>query len=250
MDRTYLVLKVTIDVTYNPPSDFTLPSPPYYRPASSVTLTCRAHHASGPVYYEWSSTCNSCFASSSTAQTISENILNSNSAGVHTCNVTDGDGNTGENSTEMRLIGKLVGYTCSNETITLLLIPPCTGAGIYVDDSYYVNRLAVNNNSLIVQKPNYCRYCKIDVFCYSNSTSSSVGYYEFPNNGRVYSDNSYYRYTVSRTNPSGIRIYSYYRYEPDIWGIFTCELPDSEGNTVETSIGIYSSMPSMYVLSF
>ena len=109
---------MTIEVTYNPPFDFTLPSPPYYRPASSVTLTCRAHHASGSVSYQWSSTCSSCFASSSTAQTIRETILNSDSAGVHTCNVTDSDGNTGENSTEMRLIGKSVGYICSNETIT------------------------------------------------------------------------------------------------------------------------------------
>ena len=109
---------MTIDVTYNPPFDFTLPSPPYYHPTSSVTLTCRAHHATGSVSYQWSSTCSSCFASSSTAQTISETILKSNSAGVHTCRATDGGGNTGSNSTEMRLIGKLVGYTCSNETIT------------------------------------------------------------------------------------------------------------------------------------
>ena len=110
------VLKVTIEVTYNPPFDFTLPSPPYYRPASSVTLTCHAHNATGSISYQWSSTCNNCFASNSTAQTISEDILKSNSAGIHTCIATDGGGNTGSTSTEMRLIGKLVGYTCSNET--------------------------------------------------------------------------------------------------------------------------------------
>ena len=109
--HTLSAFEVTIEVTYNPPFDFTLPSPPYYRPASSVTLTCRAHHASGSVSYQWSSTCSSCFASSTTAQTISETILKSNSAGVHTCRVTDGDGNTGSNNTEMKLIGKLVGYT-------------------------------------------------------------------------------------------------------------------------------------------
>ena len=240
---------MTIEVTYNPPFDFTLPSPPYYRPASSVTLTCRAHHASGPVSYQWSSTCSSCFASSSTAQTISVTILRSNSAGVHTCTATDGGGNTGSNSTEMRLIGKLVGYTCSNVTITLL-IPPCTGAGIYVSSSYYVNRLAVSNNSLIVPKPTTCYDCKVNVYCYSNSTSSSVGYYKFPNNQRRYSDNNYYDFKVGRINPSGIRIRSYGYGAPDIWGIFTCELPDSEGNTVETSIGIYPSRQSMCVLSF
>ena len=104
------VLKVTIEVTYNPPFDFTLPSPPYYRPASSVSLTCLAHDATGSVSYRWSSTCISCFASNSTAQTVSETILNSDSAGVHTCTATDSDGNTGSNTTNMRLIGKLISW--------------------------------------------------------------------------------------------------------------------------------------------
>ena len=100
------VLKVTIEVTYNPPSDFTLPSPPYYRPATSVTLTCYANHATGTVSYQWSSTCSSCFASSSTAQSISDTILKSSSAGVHTCTATDSHGSTGKNTTAMKLIGK------------------------------------------------------------------------------------------------------------------------------------------------
>ena len=97
---------MTIEVTYNPPSDFTLPSPPYFRPATSVTLTCHAHGATGTVRYRWSSTCSSCFASSSSSQSVSKSILKSNDAGVHTCTVTDADGNTGTNSTEMQLIGK------------------------------------------------------------------------------------------------------------------------------------------------
>ena len=116
MGQSLSVLKVTIDVTYNPPFDFTLPSPPYYRPASSVTLTCHVHNATGSVSYQWSSTCSSCFASSSTAQIVSETILKSNSAGVHTCRVTDSDGNTGSNNTEMRLIG---------EYFHTLIIIPC-----------------------------------------------------------------------------------------------------------------------------
>ena len=99
-------LNVSIEVSYNPPSDFTLPSPPYYRPASSVTLTCRAHGATGTVRYQWSSTCSSCFASSSTSQSVSDNILTSNDAGVHSCTATDADGSTGTNSTEMQLIGE------------------------------------------------------------------------------------------------------------------------------------------------
>ena len=121
------------------------------------------------------------------------------------------------------------------------------GAGIYVDDSYYVNGAVVANNTLIVQKPGSCSYCKVDVFCYSNSTSSDVGYFTLSNGARHYSMRGSYDYVVVRQNPSGVRIYSYTTRTPDIWGIFTCELPDSEGNTVETSIGIYSSMPGMSI---
>ena len=93
-------------MTYNPPSDFTLPSPPYYRPATPVSFTCHAPDATGSVTYRWSSTCSSCFASSSTSQTISDSVLQSIDAGVHTCTVEDSNGNTGSNSTEMRLIGR------------------------------------------------------------------------------------------------------------------------------------------------
>ena len=104
--QIFSALKVTIEVTYDPPSDFNLPSPPYYRPASTVTLTCRAHSPVGSVSYQWSSTCTSCFASSSTSQSVSQTMLQSNDAGVHTCTATDSVSNTGRNSTEMKLIGK------------------------------------------------------------------------------------------------------------------------------------------------
>ena len=97
-------------MTYNPPSDFTLPSPPYYRPASSVTLTCVAGNGVLPLQYTWSSTCADCFASSRSSSSISTNILKSTDAGVHTCTVTDADGNTGYAATEMKLIGKFQKY--------------------------------------------------------------------------------------------------------------------------------------------
>ena len=100
------VLKVSIGVTYNPPNDFTLPSPPYYRPATSVNLTCQAHHATGTISYQWSSTCSSCFTSRSRDQSVSDDILKSNSAGIHTCTATDSDGNIGTSNTEIKLIGK------------------------------------------------------------------------------------------------------------------------------------------------
>ena len=97
---------MTIEVTYDRPSDFNLLSPPYYRPASTVTLTCRAHSPVGSASYEWYSTCSDCFTTNSISQSVSQTILQSNDAGVHTCTATDSVNNTGRNSTEMKLIGK------------------------------------------------------------------------------------------------------------------------------------------------
>ena len=118
----------------------------------------------------------------------------------------------------------------------------------------YIDNTPIANNTMIVGGS--CSSCNYNVYCFSNSTSSSVGYYVFPNGVR-YSSSSYNHY-ISRESVSGIRIYSnayYNRYYgtrniPSIWGIFTCELPDSEGHTVETSIGIYSSRPSVYLLHY
>ena len=67
----------------------------------------------------------------------------------------------------------------------------------------------------------------------------------FPNGGRISSTSDYYDIRVERLNPSGIHFEDIYNYYLDLFGIYTCELPDSEGNTLEASIGIYDSFPSM-----
>lgn len=114
-----------------------------------------------------------------------------------------------------------------------------------MDESYYYDDKAVANNSVIVKKPHSCRYCKIIFYCYSNSSSSSVGYIRFPHyNTLVYSDNSWNYWEVYRQSPSGIRVRNYYYSDPYYWGILTCEIPDSNGNTLEICAGVYSSMPS------
>ena len=92
---------------YQAPSDFSLPSPPYYRPASSITLTCIVHGASEPVHYQWSSTSANSFAQkySPTSPTLVQSKLTSADAGLHTCTVTDADGTIVSQSTQMILIG-------------------------------------------------------------------------------------------------------------------------------------------------
>ena len=111
--------------------------------------------------------------------------------------------------------------------------------------SQYLDHSAVVNNSLIVQKSGTCRYCKVDVYCHSDSTSEDVGYYVLPNGREEYRTTTYY-YSIGRVGYAGVRIRSYSSHTPTIWGVFTCVIPDSEGNTIEISIGIYSSLPSEF----
>ena len=101
------------------------------------------------------------------------------------------------------------------------------GIGMYVQYSEYINGMAVKNNSLIVQKQSSCRYCKVDIYCYSNSSSQNVGYYLFPNGGTVYSDSNHYYYYVHRTGYSGLRMRNYHDYTPSMkhagnkyWNLF------------------------------
>ena len=97
---------MVIQPIYTPPDQYRDYGPPNYRAASSVTLRCVAEGTVGDVNYQWSSTCDNCFASDSSSSTISENILRSRDAGVHTCTVTDSTGVEERKSIEMNIVGK------------------------------------------------------------------------------------------------------------------------------------------------
>ena len=97
--------KVDIQVIYTPPDQYPDYGPPNYRAASSVTLRCVAEGTVGDVNYQWSSTCDNCFASDSSSFTITENILRSRDAGVHTCTAFDGLGFVQSKSVDMNIIG-------------------------------------------------------------------------------------------------------------------------------------------------
>ena len=82
------------------------PSPPLYRLGSSMTLFCRVFHASGPLSYSWSTTARSRFTSYSTSVFNRKAVLTAADAGVYTCSVSDSDGNTQQDSVEMKFNGK------------------------------------------------------------------------------------------------------------------------------------------------
>ena len=78
-------LFVDVAVSYTPPPGF-IPGPNEYRAASGpVTVTCTAVGGTGPVSYQWSSTCRSCPFQTATAQAIYRGAVHSGDTGVHTC---------------------------------------------------------------------------------------------------------------------------------------------------------------------
>ena len=117
-----LAIRVTIEITYNSPDTYPTYSPPNYRTASSVSLRCVATGTTGSLTYRWSSTCRSdCFAYSSSSQTISEPFLRARDAGVHTCRVTDGGGNSGMENATMNIVGEYYGCCSLRCTVHVLM---------------------------------------------------------------------------------------------------------------------------------
>ena len=84
-----------------------------YRPGSSVVLSCSVQRDFPPNSYQWSSDCGGdCFVlQQSIMSVIEKSALHAVDAGNHTCLVVDEVGNTGNDTIEIRIIGKLAKAT-------------------------------------------------------------------------------------------------------------------------------------------
>ena len=76
-----------------------------YNLGSTATLICHVENVTGPVSYHWSSTSTHFFAYNSTAMFNRKRLLSAADAGVHTCTVTDSQGNSGQASLPMMFEG-------------------------------------------------------------------------------------------------------------------------------------------------
>ena len=117
---------------------------------------------------------------------------------------------------------------------------PGNEATIYVARSLNFSGIVPANNSFIVHYPSSCSGCQVDFTCYSDSTSSGKGEVVFPD-GNAYSSAASLDggYTVERLQYSTLHVQVSNLY-PTL-GVFTCKLPDSNGKTIHTSIGVYAS---------
>ena len=234
---------------YHPPSDFSLPSPPYYRPASSVTLTCTVHDAIDTVQYQWTSTQNRSFVSWRNESSIFQRLLTAYDAGLHTCTVTDEWGNIETATTEMNLFGKCFSCHCVN-----VFIYKCTlhipGMGIYVEESEYIVTSPVANNTHIHHGNCGYRCTRISFSCFTNKTDVVVAMH-YPVIRRYIYSYGDYRVTdpwqkVDLASQSGLNMSVYRRgsiYDDVAFGTYSCVVSDQHSNESQQimAVGIYES---------
>ncbi len=107
-----------------------------------------------------------------------------------------------------------------------------TGGGIYARSSYYSNSIAMANNSALVWKPSTSSYLEMDIYCMSNSSSSSTGSVIRTPRGNPLSASS-----------CGVGCYRMYSSSPSLSstyrGIYTCRIADSNGVYLDINFGIY-----------
>ena len=115
----------------------------------------------------------------------------------------------------------------------------CAGAGIYVEGSQYINSKPVANNTALHFKTSNCQryYCDaVSIYCYSSATSARVSVV-LPNGSEKFTG-IYSTYIIEQVSPSGLHFKNMRYYTPP-QGIYTCRMPDSNGNTLEMSFGLY-----------
>lgn len=101
-------LEVDLVAITNVPNDLPTLLPPNYYLTTSITLLCNVHGATGPIMYSWSTTSASNFTSNSKSQFNRNTFLTASDAGQYTCFVNDSDGNTGQDSLEIKFDGLLI----------------------------------------------------------------------------------------------------------------------------------------------
>ena len=122
--------------------------------------------------------------------------------------------------------------------ITFIIIYFSAGAGIYVEHSQFISNSAVANNTAVRLTSVDCENCRLSFYCLSNSTTNtSKAILQYPS-GRKFPTQELYSLRVNWVNSSGFYAHNNGRYIPG-QGIYTCEMPDSNGNLLMLSIGVY-----------
>ena len=107
---------------------------------------------------------------------------------------------------------------------------------MHVAESYDKEDTILSNNSAILYHPPSCSDCLVEFYCISNSTLSGIGDLVLPDGSIVHTDSS--GLSVERLPFSTLHIQV--SNSQAVTGLYTCRLPDSNGNSLETTIGLYN----------
>ncbi len=236
---------VFIDVFYTPPADFDQPTVNDFRAGSGpVSLTCGVREATGPLIYQWTSTCNNCFARGTT-QSVTRGFLRvDREEGTHTCTATDSvNGRTGSADFVMRIIGMFMFCVlCTGIVSSSGLTSSPAGIGVFVFEYPEASSVpigALPNNGIVV--------------AFSTQTSDRLTFALQCRSGSR-TDNSVRQFIGLNGQPritggalgvgpglSAIAVNNQNR--PDLSeqeeGVYTCRMLDENGDTVEANVGIY-----------
>ena len=131
-------MSVDIQVRYVAPPDFGL-SPPYYRPGSTLTLSCIATGASDSVAFQWTSTYPQSFTYGARNAVRSKTLLTAYDSWTHTCTITDTDRATASARVKVFLYGKQV-------HLVLVKVPFFL---FQVLDSMFLRAMTLTNRALL-----------------------------------------------------------------------------------------------------
>ena len=134
---------------------------------------------------------------------------------------------------------RIILYSILQIIITIEYHSLYAGAGIFVEGSQFINSKPVANNTALRFKTSSCYYCtKVNVYCYSSATAARVSVV-LPDGSEQFTSR-YSSYIIEQVSPSGLHFWNSRYYTPP-QGIYTCRMPDSNGNTLEMSFGLYYS---------
>ena len=216
-------------------------NPNTFTAGSLLVLECVVMGSSSNLAYKWSvsqtftPTCfnNGCDIDISTTSTliVGRPHLLSYYAGNYTCDVSETERSDTNNNADfsVTVVGEL-----SPCTIFLLPFDVHTGAGIYV--LIFDEATSIANNGLIVSTVEELRFD-----CVSDSERPQEGDITTPANGNI--DTSEIDDFLLLTNPfkrpGVLRLRTIMPLNASRQGMYTCIIPDSNGNIISINVGLY-----------
>lgn len=211
---------------------------PEVRAAEPLSLSCQASGGTGIFSYQWSSTCvGNCMLSANNmaAQFITRDAARSADSGVYTCTVTDHAGNNGSSSIDVQVVGR--GYRKNFFCLVLFSISG-VGAGLFV------NGIGTMYNNSILEVSSEGRIPQL--YCLSGFNATVEGDWISPGGTDLVAVvNDPFDVIIEGSEDPGQLLIETQLSNPHITsedeGVYTCVIPNEDGDSEYLHIGLYHS---------